>query len=188
MKKLVCILLSILLLTGCNSNAVKTIMSHKVNEFNGYSNDYTINYAKEDGFFVEDTIPKGAPDEIIRFIEYVWQGKGVDLSISKLKDRSLILSYLIYRNDIIYVLDYNTADKTYEISEYKYLTYDYDSEKGIQSRYLTNDKNLKDKDKLTEEQNPIVITYVLIKSQKISGDSVKYNTRFPVRHNLLLLF
>ena len=152
MKKLICVLLSILFLTGCNSNSAKTILSHKVNEFNGYGNDYTINHTKGDGFFMEDTIPKGAPNEIIRFIENVWHGRDVDLSICKVKDRSLILSYLIYRNDIIYVLDYNTADKTYEISEYKYLTYDYDSEKGIQSRYLTNDKNLKDKYKLTEEQ------------------------------------
>jgi hypothetical protein len=152
MKKLVCTLLSILFLTACNSSDVKTILSHKVNEFNGYGNDYTISYAKEDGFFVEDTIPMGAPNEMIRFIEHVWHGKGVDLSISKVKDESLILSYLIYRNDIIYVLDYNSQDKTYGISEYKYLTYDYDNEKGIQSRYLTNDKNLKGKDKLTEEQ------------------------------------
>jgi hypothetical protein len=152
MKKLVCILLGILFLTACNSNAVKIILSQKVNKFKSYGNDYTINDAKEDGFFVEDTIPKGAPIEMIRFIEHVWHGKGVDLSISKVKDESLILSYLIYRNDIIYVLDYNSQDKTYGISEYKYLTYDYDNEKGIQSRYLTNDKNLKGKDKLTEEQ------------------------------------
>jgi hypothetical protein len=89
---------------------------------------------------------------MIRFIEYIWQGKGVDVSIARVKDGVLILSYLIYRNDTIYILEYNTQDKTYGTSEYKYLTYDYDKEKGIQSRYLTNDKNLKGKDKLTEEQ------------------------------------
>ena len=157
MKKLVCILLSILFLTGCNSKAinsndVKAILSHKVDEFSGYGKDYTIKHAKEDGFFVEDNIPKAAPTEMIRFIEHVWQDKAIDLSIAKVKDGNLILSYLIYRNDTITVLDYNTQDKNYKISEYKYITYDYDNENGIQSRYLTNDKNLEGKNKLTEKE------------------------------------
>jgi hypothetical protein len=139
-------------LVGCGSNNVKTILSQKVNEFKSYSNDYTINDAKDDGFFIEDTITEAAPKEMIRFAEYVWQEEGVDVSIAKVSGGNIILSYLIFHNGTIYVLDYNIQDETYGISEYKYLTYDYDKEKGIQSRYLTNDKNLKGKDKLTEEQ------------------------------------
>lgn len=64
----------------------------------------------------------------------------------------LLLSYLFYHDNVIYVLDYNTKDGTYKISEYKYLTYEYNAEKGIHTRYLTKDKELYGKDKLTGEQ------------------------------------
>jgi len=131
---------------------INNILSEKVNEFKEYDISYTIDKAKKDGFYVEETIQEGAPVEMIQFIECVWQKKNVDVSIAKKTDSGLLLSYIINHDKVIYVLDYNARDKIYKISEYKYLTYNYDTESGIQTRYLTNDKELYGKDKLTDEQ------------------------------------
>ena len=152
MRKFICIILCILLLVGCKRTRISDTLEDKADEFKGYGKNYTMEDAKEDGFYIEASIPETMNENMIKFIEYIWQEREVEIYTAKVKDEALILSYLIYHDDIIYTLDYNTQDTTYEMNEYKYLTYDFDTETGVQSRYLTNDSNLEGKDQLTEEQ------------------------------------
>lgn len=152
MKKLVCILLCILFLSGCSRVNVEDMLIDKAEEFKNYGKNYSMEDAKEDGFYVEDTISAAAPEEIIRFIEAIWQEDDADVMIARVEGDSLILSYLINYDNVVHVLDYNTQDGTYQTKEYNYLTYNYDVNKNTQSRYLTNDKNLEGKDELNEEQ------------------------------------
>jgi hypothetical protein len=140
------------LLIGRSQENIDNILSEKINEYNNYGDNYTLEKAKEDGFYVEESLKVGAPYKMIRFVEFVWQKRNVDVSIAKKTDNVLLLSYIINHDKVIYVLDYNVHDKTYKISEYRYLTYDYDTVRGIQTRYLTNDKDFYGKDKLTDEQ------------------------------------
>lgn len=151
LKSLLAVGLVLVLLAGCSHN-IENSIKDKLSEFEKISSDFTLQDAENEGFYVQDSIPpQGAPSDMIRFIEHIWQRETVDVSIATEKDGSIILSYLIYKDDVISVLDYNTSDGKNTVSEYKYLTYDYASN-GIQSRYLTNDKNLDGKDTLTEEE------------------------------------
>jgi|GEM_PF-4170144 Predicted integral membrane protein len=131
---------------------INEILSDKINEYNAYDNNYTIEKAERTGFLVEESSLMFATDKILGFCEHVWQNKNVEVSIAKETNNGLLLSYIINFDKVIYVLDYNVRDRMYRISKYKYLTYEYNTENGIQTRYLTNDKELVGKYKLTDEQ------------------------------------
>lgn len=59
------------LLIRWDQGSMDNKLSEKVNEFKDYGNNYTLEEAKEDEFYVEETISEGAPEEMIRFIESI---------------------------------------------------------------------------------------------------------------------
>lgn len=124
------------------NNEIKTIVS----DLDALPLSYSIQDAIEDGYYIEDKVSDKTPDEIIKFLSYVYNHTNITFKIVSKEENELILTNIIYHNRKYTVIKYNinqTLEKrSYEKFQYNYLIVLTNLKNNNYSYYLTNDKEL----------------------------------------------